>query len=94
MYSPQLARFSIAQQCMFNSLPFVLQEIKGILDSRASGGKTVSPEQQAIRDRLAQLRQEFDTVLVRIQVIDVTQLFVRLTSCLDQHQAGVCTRSL
>jgi hypothetical protein len=64
MYSPQLDGFSVAQQPIskFRLLP--LQEIKGILDSRASGGKTVSPEQQAIRDRLAQLRQEFDTVLV------------------------------
>ncbi|WIA30044.1 hypothetical protein OEZ86_000139 [Tetradesmus obliquus] len=42
-----------------------MKEIKGILDSRASGGKTASPEQQALRDRLAQLRQEFDTVLLQ-----------------------------
>jgi chaperonin cofactor prefoldin len=41
-----------------------MKEIKGILDSRASGGKVVPPEQQAIRDRIQQLRGEFDTVLV------------------------------
>jgi hypothetical protein len=64
LYSPQLDGSSVAQQRFTKLKVHVLQEIKGILDSRASGGKTVSPEQQAIRDRLAQLRQEFDTVLV------------------------------
>lgn len=42
-----------------------MKEIKGILDARASGGKTVSPEQQAIRERIQAIRAEFDAVLVR-----------------------------
>jgi hypothetical protein len=64
LYSSQLDCCSVAQRWFAKYQLPLLQEIKGILDSRASGGKTVSPEQQAIRDRLAQLRQEFDTVLV------------------------------
>lgn len=41
-----------------------MKEIKAILDARASGGRTASPEQQAIRDKLAGLRQEWDKLLV------------------------------
>eukprot|EP00879_Flechtneria_rotunda_P026110 GHRR01027804.1.p1 GENE.GHRR01027804.1~~GHRR01027804.1.p1 ORF type:complete len:146 (-),score=34.52 GHRR01027804.1:596-1033(-) len=40
-----------------------VKEIKNILDSRGTN-KGASPEQQAIRERIQQLRGEFDTVLV------------------------------
>jgi len=42
-----------------------ITEIKAILDSRGSSRGVVSPEVQAGRDKIQQLRAEFDTVLVR-----------------------------
>jgi hypothetical protein len=42
-----------------------IAEIKAILDARGSSRGTVPPEVQAGRDKIAQLRAEFDTVLVR-----------------------------
>lgn len=41
-----------------------VKEIKEILDSRATGKGSVNPQQQAIRDRIQQLRGEFDALLV------------------------------
>lgn len=41
-----------------------ITEIKAILDSRGSSRGVVSPEVQACRDKIQQLRAEFDTVLV------------------------------
>eukprot|EP00879_Flechtneria_rotunda_P000406 GHRR01000500.1.p1 GENE.GHRR01000500.1~~GHRR01000500.1.p1 ORF type:complete len:620 (+),score=299.54 GHRR01000500.1:185-2044(+) len=41
-----------------------VKEIKNILDSRGTN-KGASPEQQAIRERIQQLRGEFDTVLLQ-----------------------------
>ncbi len=41
-----------------------INEIKAILDSRGSSRGVVSPELQACRDKIQQLRAEFDTVLV------------------------------
>lgn len=41
-----------------------INEIKAILDSRGSSRGVVSPEVQAGRDKIQQLRAEFDTVLV------------------------------
>jgi len=42
-----------------------ITEIKAILDSRGSSRGVVSPEVQAGRDKIQQLRAEFDTVLVQ-----------------------------
>jgi hypothetical protein len=42
-----------------------IAEIKAILDARGNTRGVVSPEVQASRDKIAQLRAEFDTVLVR-----------------------------
>jgi len=42
-----------------------IAEIKAILDSRGSSRGVVSPEVQAGRDKIQQLRAEFDTVLVQ-----------------------------
>lgn len=42
-----------------------MKEIKALLDSRAQGRGAVPPEVQAIRDKLAQLRGEFDAVLLQ-----------------------------
>lgn len=41
-----------------------VKEIKEILDSRASGKGAPNPQQQAIRDRIQQLRGDFDALLV------------------------------
>jgi hypothetical protein len=41
-----------------------ITEIKAILDSRGSSRGVVNPEVQACRDKIQQLRAEFDTVLV------------------------------
>lgn len=41
-----------------------INEIKAILDSRGSSRGVVNPEVQACRDKIQQLRAEFDTVLV------------------------------
>lgn len=43
-----------------------VKEIKEILDSRSTGKGVVNPQQQAIRNRLQQLRAEFDAVVVGI----------------------------
>jgi hypothetical protein len=43
-----------------------INEIKAILDSRGSSRGVVNPEVQACRDKVQQLRAEFDTVLVRL----------------------------
>eukprot|EP00878_Enallax_costatus_P000507 GHUV01000601.1.p1 GENE.GHUV01000601.1~~GHUV01000601.1.p1 ORF type:complete len:598 (+),score=306.21 GHUV01000601.1:86-1879(+) len=42
-----------------------MKEIKEILDSRSTGKGVVNPQQQAIRDRLQQLRGEFDAVVLQ-----------------------------
>jgi uncharacterized coiled-coil DUF342 family protein len=41
-----------------------IKEIKAILDSRGNNRGAVPPEVQACRDKIQQLRAEFDTVLV------------------------------
>lgn len=41
-----------------------ITEIKAILDARGSSRGMVNPEVQACRDKIQQLRAEFDTVLV------------------------------
>eukprot|EP00798_Chlamydomonas_sp_ICE-L_P009131 gene9131-16256_t len=46
-----------------------MKEIKEILDNRQKSGRTLPPEQQAIRDRLNASRQEFQTVLRQKQHI-------------------------
>jgi hypothetical protein len=43
-----------------------INEIKAILDSRGSSRGVVNPEVQACRDKVQQLRAEFDTVLVSL----------------------------
>lgn len=43
-----------------------IAEIKALLDARGNSRGAVSPEVQAGRDKIAQLRAEFDTVLVRV----------------------------
>lgn len=42
-----------------------MKEIKEILDSRASGKGSVNPQQQAIRDRIQQLRGLWDSLLLQ-----------------------------
>lgn len=58
-----------------------MKEIKEILDSRSSGKGSVNPQQQAIRDRIQQLRAQFDSLLVsrhRIAAISCQYLPVML----------------
>lgn len=57
-----------------------ITEIKAILDSRGSSRGVVSPEVQAGRDKIQQLRAEFDTVLVRGHLTATTVQLLRWLS--------------
>lgn len=80
-----------------------VKEIKEILDSRATGKGVVNPQQQAIRDRIQQLRGEFDAIVVGAasleslcyaHAIGSLVVFTRSKPCISQlyayHRITAC----
>jgi hypothetical protein len=57
-----------------------IAEIKSILDNKMGGGRGATPEQQAIRDRRQQLRNQFSERVVSLQR-PFTPTFAVLSSC-------------